>query len=65
MRIKMIILGVVFTCCTLLLINTKPVKLELDKVYFSATCPVPRQGGMRWPNLSRLKIRNYEIQFAA
>jgi len=20
---------------------------------------------MRWPNLSRLKIRNYEIQFAA
>ena len=45
MRIKMIILGVVFTCFISLLINTELIKLELNKVYFSATCPVPRQGG--------------------
>ncbi len=45
MRIKMIVLAIIFTCCTLLIINIKPVKLELNKAYFSATCPVPRQGG--------------------
>ena len=41
----MIVLAIIFTCCTLLIINIKPVKLELNKAYFSATCQVPRQGG--------------------
>jgi hypothetical protein len=45
MKMKIIILVVIFTCCTLLIINIKPLKLELSKAYFGATCPVPRQGG--------------------
>ncbi len=46
MSIQIIISIVIFLCCILLLvINNIPVKLKLSKIYFNATCPIPRQGG--------------------
>ncbi len=62
MKIKMIILVVVFTCCTLLVINTKPIKLKLNKIYFNATCPVPRQGGN--PNFYSQFYEDYILSIA-
>ncbi|MBA2628547.1 MAG: FkbM family methyltransferase [Rickettsiaceae bacterium] len=62
MRIKMIVLAIIFTCCTLLAINIKPVKLELSKVYFRTTCPVPRQGGN--PNFYAQFYEDYILSIA-
>jgi hypothetical protein len=62
MKMKIIILVVIFTCCTLLIINIKPVKLELSKAYFGATCPVPRQGGN--PNFYAQFYEDYILSIA-
>jgi len=62
MRIKMIILIVVVVCGALFAISTKPVKLKLSKVYFNATCPIPRQGGN--PNLYAQFYEDYILSIA-
>jgi len=45
MKIKVILLVVIFICSALFKVNTKPINNALSIAYFNATCPIPRQAG--------------------
>jgi FkbM family methyltransferase len=45
MKIKVILLVVIFICSALFIVNTKPINNALSIAYFNATCPIPRQAG--------------------